>query len=108
MDIVTIDVGGQIFRTSRKILNKSIYISEELGEKSELFIDRSPKIFRHVLELLRNSHYIYPCEYLKELKFYGIEYRKYGFYSDEMVILNVQGTEFRVQANILMAGSELF
>ena len=84
VDLITIDVGGQIFRTSREILNKSVYISEELGEKSELFIDRSPKIFRHILELLRNS----------QLKFYGIEYRKYGFYSDEMVILNVQGIDF--------------
>ncbi len=39
----------------------------------EIFIDRSPWIFKHVLNLLRDPKYEYPPKYASELEYYMIE-----------------------------------
>ncbi len=68
-NIITLNVGGKQFQTDKAILMKSPYIANLL-EGTELFIDRSPSVFKHVLEYLRDSSYLYPIKYQKELEFY--------------------------------------
>ena len=107
-DYVKLNISGQIFVTKRSNLEKSSYLLSLVSNNNEVLIDGSAKAFHHILAFLRNSKYVIPERYLSEMKFYDIEYRKYGIYSDEIVTLNVSGTEFHVQANILMSGSTFF
>ena len=76
---VNINIGGQIFTTRKETLHSSVYFralfsGEYNDDLSTLVIDRDPKIFRHVLNLLRDASYNYPLKYLSELDFYGIDY----------------------------------
>jgi hypothetical protein len=76
-DRITLNVGGRLFITAKDILNKAEYFKSLLNRwnnEDEIFIDRSPHIFKHVLSLLRNSNYKYPEKYLDELEFYGIDF----------------------------------
>ncbi len=41
--------------------------------EDEIFIDRSPRLFEHILCLLRNPSYEYPEEFKSELDFYDID-----------------------------------
>lgn len=74
--IISIDVGGMLFKTSKQTLELSEYFKAILKYNKEdiIFIDRSPHIFKHVLSLLRDREYKYPSKYLSELEFYQIEY----------------------------------
>ena len=58
MTRVRLDVGGQIFVTSRETLvarDTFFRALVEHAESDEIFIDRDPTHFRHVLNFLRNS-----------------------------------------------------
>lgn len=75
MEIIKLNVGGIHFQTTKDTLIKSPYFSMMLNgkwsiPKDEIFIDRSGKIFEHVLNLLRDPYYSYPEKYLSELEFY--------------------------------------
>jgi BTB/POZ domain len=80
MDTVYLNVGGQVFETTNDTLLKAPYFQGMThlngfinGTKEKpYFIDRDPKLFRHVLNLLRNPKYEYPCKFYSELKFYGL------------------------------------
>jgi len=77
--IIYLNVGGKHFETTMDTLLFSPYFkgivnlngSINSTKESPYFIDRDPKIFRHVLNLLRNPDYNYPGKYLSELEFYG-------------------------------------
>src|SRR5947208_3176974 len=74
--IVMIDVGGKIFKTTRATLQKSGHFRQhiaQLNATTPFFVNRSPKLFEHVLNLLRDSFYIYPEEYVSELDFYDLD-----------------------------------
>lgn len=82
-DIVWLDVGGTIFKTTKATLNSAPYF-ESMNNFQDLtmttsdnpiFIDRDPELFRHVLNLLRDPDYKYPESYFSELTFYGIHSR---------------------------------
>lgn len=76
MDNIKLNVGGIIFETTKSTLSLSLFFEKALSDtwkKDEvLFVDRSPKIFEHVLCLMRDVKYEYPKKYLSELDFYQI------------------------------------
>ena len=61
--VVKVDIGGKIFKTTQETLNKSGFFKRnmefvlhpELLSQEIFFVNRSPKIFEHVLNLLRDS-----------------------------------------------------
>lgn len=77
MSTIRLNVGGQIFETTKETLLFSDYFKAFLTNwthDKEIFIDRSPKLFEHVLCLLRDPSYPYPKKYKGELDFYQIKY----------------------------------
>ncbi|KDP25416.1 hypothetical protein JCGZ_20572 [Jatropha curcas] len=83
-DVVTIDVGGQIFQTTRQTLalagSKSLF--SQLAESTQLgprFIDRDPELFAILLSLLRTGNLPSKAkafdlqDLIAESKFYNIE-----------------------------------
>lgn len=76
MSRISINVGGQLFETTTETLKQARYFEALLNrwlQQEEIFIDRSPHIFKHVLSLLRDPTYDYPAKYASELEFYGID-----------------------------------
>jgi hypothetical protein len=80
--VITLDIGGKIFRTRVTTLSKTNYFSamfemwsrsSEAKEIQTIFLDRSPTTFKHVLALLQDPLYPFPHKYLYELGFYGID-----------------------------------
>lgn len=80
-DIVILDVGGKIFKTTVSVLSqtdyfKNIIINKNIDkiERGEtIFINDSPHIFKHILELLRCHNYPFPLEYKYKLDYYQID-----------------------------------
>lgn len=75
-DSICLNVGGKMFATTRPILKFLSFFDGIIGDNSSSittphFIDRDPKIFRHILKLLTNPDYNYPEKYISELKHYG-------------------------------------
>ena len=73
---IKLNVGGQFFETTTQTLKQAAYFEALLNrwhDQEEIFIDRSPHIFKHVLSLLRDPTYAYPAKYASELNFYGID-----------------------------------
>ena len=65
-DLIRLNAGGEIFVTNRSTVNGSPVLSmivERNQTKPEIFIDEDPKIFRHVLNMLRNANYVVPKKY---------------------------------------------
>lgn len=75
---VTVNVGGQKFETTKQTLCgrseyfTSLFESSEIGNDSEIFIDRDPEPFKHVLGYLRDENYPFPRQLIYELDFFGI------------------------------------
>lgn len=81
-DQITVNVGGKKFTTRRgTLVGRSKYFAAMFGgafrlpEETDL-IDRCPKLFKHVLRLLRDPNYEFPPQHHNELDFYHIEYEK--------------------------------
>jgi hypothetical protein len=77
---VKINVGGTEFETMiETLMGRSGYFknlfNNDFKNGSVVFVDRSPKIFEHILNLLRDPEYTYPFKYVSELKFYGIDHK---------------------------------
>ena len=62
---IKLNVGGIIFETTDDTLKRSQYFKSYLENwnHDEIFIDRSPRIFKHVLDLLRDPTYDFPIKY---------------------------------------------
>lgn len=102
-EIITLDVGGTLFKTTKSTLlnaeyfqnmfhfesnkKRSIKIKFEIDifnkihinffendNNNYIFIDRDPEIFQYVLRLLRGNTCSFPEEYFDELQYYGIEF----------------------------------
>lgn len=80
-DIVTLDVGGQLFKTRKStLMSRSAYFRRmwnsqfQFAEAAEstVFLDRDPGLFRHVLAYLRNPGVHLSCDVLPELEYFGI------------------------------------
>ncbi len=76
---IKINVCGKIFETYKETLLKSDYLKHMMADcddSSQIFINRSPSVFKHVLAYLIDDAYPYPKIYESELKFYLINYGK--------------------------------
>lgn len=81
--IITINVGGKLFTTTTETLYRSKYFRDisngnprcERDENGNIFIDRCPKAFSHVLNFLRDDRYPFPDEYEFELEAYLIAFK---------------------------------
>jgi len=80
-------VRGVVFPVSVEIIKKSKYLSELITDKSKEYakvnnfrIDRSPKLFEHVLNYLTDDNYPFKRKYKSELDFYQIEYDESKLY----------------------------
>ena len=85
-EIVTLDVGGQIFRTKQETLNRipgSVLSSLTVDHPSyqpdtgHYFFDRNPNMFQYVLDAYRKGKTHYPHNYCHlfvcdELQFWGL------------------------------------
>jgi BTB/POZ domain/Hint-domain len=78
MNKIKLNVGGRLFETTKETLQNSEYFVSLLtrwnNDEEIKFIDRSGKVFEHVLLFLQEPSYNYPDKYLFELDFYGITY----------------------------------
>lgn len=75
---ITLNVGGTIFVTNINTLtHRSEFFKikfDRWDNDEKIFIDRSPKAFEHVLELLRDPNYFFPKKYKSELDYFLINY----------------------------------
>lgn len=79
--VVVVDVGGKLFKTRVETLARAEYFHQIFvsphwarsnDDRTSLFVDRCPGLFKHVLRLLRDTNYALPEKCLSELDFYGI------------------------------------
>jgi len=74
---VILNVSGRQFEVSKEILSKSQLFNGLLTDcqiDRTITIDRSPKLFEHVLAYLVNDKYPYPRKYYSELDYYLVVY----------------------------------
>ncbi|XP_036381194.1 BTB/POZ domain-containing protein KCTD21-like isoform X2 [Megalops cyprinoides] len=103
-DLVTLNVGGKVYTTSRSTLTRfpdsmlgtmfSTAIPVKKDSQGHYFIDRDGKTFRHILNFLRTSHLDLPDNY-KEIKLLK---READFYQIEPLIEAVQQKEAEIMA----------
>lgn len=77
--IITLDVGGRIFKCNKQtLIDRSEYFkylfedNPSLKDDEEIYIDRSGYIYQFVDALIKDRDFKYPPEYETELKYYGI------------------------------------
>lgn len=74
MQNIKLNVCGVKFECSKATLEKSEYFKSFFEEfpnfNEELYIERSPVIFKHILSLLIDDEYPFPLKYEKELKYF--------------------------------------
>ncbi len=75
---IKINVGGKIYETLKPTICKSGYFKNLLGDCTDLseiiFVNRSSKLFDHVIAYLTDDQHPYPKKYTYELDFYLIKY----------------------------------
>ena len=75
-EIIKLDVGGKIFKIKKDLLImkseffENLFNDNIINSDEEIFIDRCPHIFKHVLGIIRNSNYQFPTEYKDELDYF--------------------------------------
>lgn len=98
--MIKINVSGRMFETEIKIISRSELfqnIINDVGIPTEpIFINRSPKLFEHVLALLIDPTYPYPIKYINELKYYLIDY------DSNKIKINVCGRIFEIHIDTIM------
>jgi hypothetical protein len=107
-NIITLDVGGQIFKTDYMTITKIPYFNNMFGDCSyydfanPIFVNRSAHIFKHVLAMAIDPLYMYPKKYTFELDFYGVDYSKLKLYDkNESLIKDVEN-----QNSIIMSTND--
>merc|ERR1712079_202184 len=73
-EIITLRVGGRIFRTSKATLLKSLYFKALLGNKfgdqardGSYFIDRDGDFFKYIMRFLRNGRVTVSAEDIEDI-----------------------------------------
>lgn len=85
-DLLTITVRGEEFTAPKEVLCRSDLIKHEfmrVNSKEGITLDKSPIIFKHILETLYDSKYPFPVAYTEELKTYLIPESKVTIYDPE-------------------------
>jgi hypothetical protein len=94
METITLDVGGQIFKTDHHTIIKIPYFKDMFdgcGNVPEtIFVNRPGHTFKHVIAWMMDSKYPYPKKYAFELDFYGIIYDRTKLYVSQQEIMEKQ------------------
>lgn len=103
---ITLNVGGQIFKTTFDIIIKIPYFRDMFESCDEsphdiIFVNRSGHVFKHIFALVIDPLYPYPKKYAFELDFYGIDYKNINFYDKQQEILNEMNKKFEIIENSL-------
>lgn len=77
-EIITFNLGGQIFSTSRKNIARSDYLESRLSARRRdcdevPFIDEDFTTFKHIWRLLLNPERVFPAKYRGLVDYYGIK-----------------------------------
>lgn len=83
-NIITLDVGGTVFKTSKSTLMASGFFdamlngpwAETSNEDDPIFIDRDPENFRHILAILRDPQHVIPHDITYELDYFQMDWAK--------------------------------
>lgn len=80
-DIFRVNISEKIFEVKLTTLLKIPYFKPilnniEMNNANVIYVERSPAIFKHVLNYILDSNYLFPIEYQQELDYYEIEYNK--------------------------------
>lgn len=107
-NIVLLDVGGKIFKTTRSTLSHATYFTSlferwQYKPDEPYFIDRDEEGFKHVLRYLRDNNYDIPKEYHYELEFYGINYVEKEIEEEKTVV-----SELSKLIDVIECFSDLF
>lgn len=78
---VRINVGGKVFETFQSTVDRlqyfqTLFNSQFFRPEEEIFIDRDPKVFRLLLNHLRDKNNVFPKKYWQDLEYYGIEVKE--------------------------------
>lgn len=78
MSTVRINVGGEIFETFKSTIDRVPYFNTLFNSQfyepgKEIFVDRDPKIFRALLNHLRDRNNVFPKKYWQDLEYYGLD-----------------------------------
>jgi len=80
MDIIELDVGGEIVKTTKTTLNSMDYFRAKLerwnqDKNDKIFVDEDKRVFEYILNLVRYGNYPIPEEYreivYERAQFYG-------------------------------------
>ena len=78
MTTITINVCGKIFETDLITITKSVLFKNVIDDTGipdkPIFINRSPKLFEHVLAYIIDENYPFPMKYRSELDYFLIDY----------------------------------
>lgn len=81
--MINLNVSGKKYEISREVLSRSQLFAGLLADcphDNKIMIERSPKLFEHVLAYLFDNKYPYPMKYYPELDYYLISYEKSSLY----------------------------
>jgi hypothetical protein len=86
--LVNLDIRGKKFQVPKYILERSEYflnIFNDVNKSSQeaIYLSRSPKIFKHILEVLYDETYPFPAKYQYEFDFYLIDKKNANIYTPE-------------------------
>lgn len=99
MDIYRLNVSGKLYDIKHDILIKIPYFMEYINsdvKEPVCFIQRSSKVFDHVLAYVIDRLHPYPSKYFYELDFYGLTYKK------EFYKVNMLGKIYHLKTDLLM------
>jgi hypothetical protein len=76
--IITIDVGGTIFKTYYSTIVQADFFRHclESNESNNIFVDRDPADFNVVLRFLRGKDKYIDYSYIDDLDYYGVSYQR--------------------------------
>jgi len=91
---IKLSLCGRIFEVERSILLESELFRNMLTDcptdNSVIRINRSARIFEHVLAYLIDRSYPYPKKYESELQYYLVPYKSFGLYDSNFVIKDLR------------------
>ena len=91
--MIKLNIGGGIFETNIETLSKADFFKNlfaDCGIPTDIiFINRSSKLFTHVLVFLIDEKYPYPKKYFRELDYYLISYDKNKLYDPNEILIDI-------------------
>ena len=93
---IIINVCGKIFKTDLETICKSNLFKNMIDDMGvpteEIFINRSPKLFEHVLAYIIDENYPFPFKYRSELDYFLIDYDPDELYNPDTEIKMIKSS----------------